>query len=98
MIWCNKDKYNFINKFLKTNANKEVQYLKNLIEREELDKEMKELVSEFFLINSNFALQKFVQQQSFFDFDFSDDMLTSDFIENKDKVAYAIVEAILSRK
>ena len=48
------------NKFLKTNANKEVQYLKNLIEREELDKEMKELVSEFFLINSNFALQKFV--------------------------------------
>jgi malonyl CoA-acyl carrier protein transacylase len=98
MIWCNKDKYNFISKLLKTNANKEVQYLKNLIEREELDKEIKELVSEFFLINNNFDLQEFVQRQSFFDFDFPDEMLTDDFIENKDKVAYAIVEAILSQK
>ncbi|AZV47179.1 hypothetical protein C3L23_07800 [Nautilia sp. PV-1] len=98
MIWCNKDKYNFISKLLKTNANKEVQYLKNLLEREEVSDEVRNLVNKFFAINNNFDLQEFVNNQTFFDFDFTDEMLTNDFIENKDSVAYAIVEAILSRK
>jgi hypothetical protein len=98
MIWCNKDKYNFISKFLKTNANKEVQYLKNLLEREEVSDEIKILVNKFFSINNNFDLKEFVNSQNFFDFNFTDDMIADDFIENKDSVAYAIVEAILSRK
>jgi hypothetical protein len=94
MIWCNKDKYNFISKLLKTNANKEVQYLKNLIEREELDKETKEFVNKFFLINNNLD-QEFIQKQSFLDFYY--DMHMNDFIENK-KAVYKIVESILSQK
>jgi len=98
MIWCNKDKYNFISKLLKTNTNKEVQYLKNLLEREEIDDEVRDLVKKFFLINNNFDLQEFVKNQNFFKFDFSDEMLSKDFMENKDSVAYAIVEAILSYK
>ncbi|GAB6074125.1 hypothetical protein [Nautilia lithotrophica] len=98
MIWCNKDKYNFISKLLKTNANKEVQYLKNLIEREEVDENIRNLVNKFFLINNNFDLQEFVKSQSFFEYEFTDDMLSNDFLENKDSVAYAIIEAILSQK
>jgi len=98
MIWCNKDKYNFISKLLKTNVNKEVQYLKNLIEREEIDDDVKNLVNKFFLINNNFDLQEFVKNQTFFDFEFTDDLLVNDFMENKDSVAYAIIEAILTRK
>jgi len=97
MIWCNKDKYNFISKLLKTN-NKEVLYLKNLIEREDVSEEVRNLVSEFFLVNNNYDLKKFVNSQNFFKFDFSDDMLSDDFMENKEKVAYAIVEAILTEK
>ena len=98
MIWCNKDKYNFISKLLKTNANKEVQYLKNLIEREEVDENIRNLVNKFFLINNNFDLQEFVKNQSFFEYEFTDDMLSNDFLENKDSVAYAIIEAILTQK
>jgi len=98
MIWCNKDKYNFISKLLKTKANKEVQYLKNLIEREEIDEEIRKQINKFFLINNNFDLQEFVKTQTFFEFEFTDEMLVNDFIENKDSVAYAIVEAILSQK
>ncbi|ACM93035.1 putative replication protein [Nautilia profundicola AmH] len=98
MIWCNKDKYNFISKLLKTNANKEVQYLKNLLEREEVDDNVRALVNKFFLINNNFDLQEFVKNQSFFEYDFTDEMLSNDFLENKDSVAYAIIEAILSQK
>jgi len=98
MIWCNKDKYNFISKLLKNNSNKEIQYLKNLLEREELDEKVVSIVKEFFSINNNFDLQDFVQNQDFFNFEFTDDMLVNDFMENKDKVAYAIVEAILSSK
>jgi len=74
MIWCNKDKYNFISKLLKTNANKEVQYLKNLLEREEVDDNVRALVNKFFLINNNFDLQEFVKNQSFFEYDFTDEM------------------------
>jgi hypothetical protein len=95
MIWCNKDKYNFISKLLKSNVNKEVRYLKNLIEREEVDESVKRLVDKFFGINNNFDLQEFVKQQSFFEFDFTDDLISEDFNENREKVAYAIVEAIL---
>ncbi|WP_456479451.1 hypothetical protein [Nautilia sp.] len=98
MIWCNKDKYNFISKLLKTNTNKEIQYLKNLLEREEVSDDIRSLVNKFFLINNNFDLQEFVNNQSFFEFEFNDEMLSNDFLENKDSVAYAIVEAILSGK
>jgi len=98
MIWCNKDKYNFISKLLKTKANKEVQYLKNLIEREDIDENVRKQIDKFFLINNNFDLQEFVKSQDFFEFDFPDEMLVNDFLENKENVAYAIVEAILSQK
>jgi hypothetical protein len=98
MIWCNKDKYNFISKLLKTNHNKEVQYLKTLAEREDLDEEVKLLVDRFFSLNNNFDLRDFVKQQTFFKFEFHDDLLGKDFAENKDSVAYAIIETILSKK
>jgi len=98
MIWCNKDKYNFISKLLKTNNDKEIKYLKNLIERENIEPSVKELINEFFIINNNFDLQRFVEHQTFFEFEFTDEMLSNDFMENKDKVAFAIVEALLSNK
>jgi hypothetical protein len=98
MIWCNKDKYNFISKLLKTNANKEVQYLKNLLEREEVNENIRNLVNKFFLINNNFDLQEFVKKQSFFEYEFTNKMLSNDFIENKDRVAFRIIEAILTQK
>jgi hypothetical protein len=96
MIWCNKDKYNFISKLLKTNMQKEEQYLKNLVEKEELDETTLKLVNEFFEIKNNFDLQEFVKKQDFFEFDFTDDLLSQDFSTNKENVAYAIIEAILS--
>ena len=98
MIWCNKDKYNFLNKLLKINANKEVQYLKNLLEREEVNENIRNLVDKFFLINNNFDLQEFVKKQYFFEYEFTDEMLSNDFIENKDRVAFRIIEAILTQK
>jgi hypothetical protein len=98
MIWCNKEKYNFISKLLKTNANKEVQYLKKLLEREEVSEDTRNLVNKFFLINNNFDLQEFVKNQSFFEYEFTDEMLSNDFIENKDRVAFRIIEAILTQK
>jgi hypothetical protein len=98
MIWCNKDKYNFISKLLKTNTHKEEQYLKNLVEKEELDEETVKLVNEFFEIRNNFDLQEFVKKQDFFTFEFPDDLLSQDFFTNKENVAYAIIEAILTNK
>jgi len=98
MIWCNKDKYNFISKLLKTNVHKEEQYLRNLVEKEELDENILKLVNEFFEIKNNFDLQEFVKNQNFFEFDFSDDLLSQDFSTNKENVAYAIIEAILSNR
>jgi len=98
MIWCNKDKYNFISKLLKTNMQKEEQYLKNLVEKEELDETTLKLVNEFFEIKNNFDLQEFVKKQDFFEFDFTDDLLSQDFSTNKENVAYAIIEAILSSR
>jgi hypothetical protein len=98
MIWCNKDKYNFLNKLLKINANKEVRYLQNLLEREEVNENIRNLVDKFFLINNNFDLQEFVKKQSFFEYEFTDEMLSNDFIENKDRVAFRIIEAILTQK
>ena len=98
MIWCNKDKYNFLNKLLKINANKEVRYLQNLLEREEVNENIRNLVDKFFLINNNFDLQEFVKKQSFFEYEFTDDMHMNDFIENKDRVAFRIIEAILTQK
>ncbi len=87
MIWCNKNKYNFISKLLKTNTP-----ITNTL--------FLLLANKFFLINNNFDLKKFVKDQTFFDFEFTDDLLANDFMKNKDNVAYAyaIVEAILSKK
>jgi len=98
MIWGNKNKYNFISKMLKRNVDKEIRYLKNLIEREEVGENIRNLVNKFFLINNNLELREFVKKQSFFEYDFTDGMLANDFLKNKDSVAYAITEAILTQK
>jgi len=95
MIWCNKEKYNFLNKLLKSSSNKEIRYLRNLIETEDLEDNIVSLVNEFFIIHNNFDLYEFVKKQSFFEFEFTDDMFKNNVFENKEKVAYAIVEAIL---
>ena len=96
MIWCNKGKQNFLSKILQKNK-KEVNYLKSLIERVEIDNETQKLVDEFFLINNNDDLKKFIKNQDFFEFEIDDEFDVRDFFENKDKVAYAIVEAILNK-
>ncbi|MEO1928309.1 MAG: hypothetical protein ABGX26_06430 [Nautiliaceae bacterium] len=96
MIWCNKDRQNFLSKVLKKHK-KEVDYLKGLVERIEIDKDILELINELFLIDNNEDLKNFIKTNNFFEFKIDKNFDNRDFFENKDKVAYAIVEAILNK-
>jgi len=97
MIWCNKNRTNFINKIFDFHS-KEVKYLKKLIQRENLDENILNLINEFLEINNNFELEEFIKKQDFFEFNLSDDFIINDFSKNKNDVAYAINEAILALK
>ena len=98
MIWHNTYKYKLLCKIFKSHCGKEVLYLKNLIEREEIDKDIENLVKKFLLIDNNIELQEFVKTQPIFEDKISDDILYNDFWDNKEKIAYIIIEVILNKK
>jgi F0F1-type ATP synthase delta subunit len=86
---------NFLNKL--TNKNKKEQkYLAKLLKRETLDNEEKKEIL-FFLNSKTYEeLQNFLKNQSFIDYDLTPEDFELSFNELKEKIAYEIIESILS--